>query len=76
MFTLQTSGKQQGVNFDTVKEALTLQIQKTYRYGKDLVAKIREMKYSTKPCGKKPTRQIVTYDPDKNKRDKFGLKLE
>ena len=52
------AGKQQAVTYDTVKENIIQQIQKTFKYGLDMVKAIRDDAYK-EPGGGKPVRRVV-----------------
>ena len=55
------SGKQQVVTYDTVRDHIVQQIQKTFKYGNDMAKAIREMEYNNDNLsGVKPTRQLVS----------------
>ena len=52
------TGKQQMVTYDTVKEHVIQQIQKSFKYGSDMVKLIRDRQYGTIGAGK-PVRQLA-----------------
>ena len=59
-FTPHYSGKQQMATYDTVKEHIIQQIQKTYQYGNDMASSLCDLTYTDTPGGAKPIRRIVT----------------
>ena len=45
-FVPHYTGKQQTMTYDTVKDHIIQQIQKTYKYGLDMAKTLREMEYN------------------------------
>ena len=59
-FVPHYTGKQQTMTYDTVKDHIIQQIQKTYKYGLDMAKMLREMEYNQTPGGTTPIRKVVT----------------
>ena len=58
-FVPHYSGKQQTVTYDTMRDHIETHIQKTVKYGNDMVKAIRNMSYTPSPIGSAPVRQLV-----------------
>ncbi len=70
------SRKKQIVTYDTVRDHIEQQIQKSFKYGSDIVKAIREMKYDdTCLGGGKPTRKVITLPSDKVTREELHMSL-
>ena len=70
------TGKQQMVTYDSVKDHIVQQIQKSFKYGNDIAQAIRDMVYEDDLGGGRPTRQTVTVPIDKDTRESLHMKLQ
>ena len=72
------TGKQQMVTYDSVKDHIVQQIQKSFKYGNDIAQAIRDMVYEDENNlgGGKPTRQIVAVPMDKDTRESLHMTLQ
>ena len=62
-FVPHYSGKQQTVTYDTMKDHIETHIQKSFKYGNDMVKALRNMSYTPDPFGSTPIRKLVDVPP-------------
>lgn len=74
-FTPHYSGKQQMATYDTVKDHIIVQIQKTFKYGMDMAKSLRNSEYVNLREGR-PTRMVVTIPKEATEADQMTLKIE
>ena len=76
-FVLHFHGKHQVVTYDTVKDHIVQNIQKTFKYGNDMTQVIREMKHDNNNLGGgRPTRQFISIPTDKDTRESLHMTLQ
>ena len=76
-FVPHYSGKQQMVTYDTVKDHIVQQIQKTFKYGNDMAQAIREMEYDDDNLGGgRPTRKVIDIPTEKDAREALHMTLQ